>query len=161
MKPVPGLLPGDLLLYNSPGSVVDFVIRLKTWSVAAHCECYVGNSRSVASRNGIGVGNYPLRFDGLIAVLRPNRPFDLTLALEWFKSVDGQKYDFLGLMCFFLAVKRGSRDRMFCSEFLKRLYHQANCPLLHPQWDADKTAPGNFFMSTALDWFWLQERVTP
>ncbi len=106
MKPLPNLLPGDLLLYNTPGSLVDCVIRLKTWSVAAHCECYIGESRSLASRNGIGVGNYPLRIEGLIAVLRPKQPFGRTRALEWFKTVDGQKYDFLGLLCFSLAVRR-------------------------------------------------------
>ncbi len=136
----PDLLPGDCLLYNTPGDFVDWCIRMKTWSVAAHCECYIGEGRSVASRNGIGVDRYPARFAGLIAVLRPVAPFRLDTALSYFFRVQKQKYDFAGLMCFFLAAKRGSKDRQFCSEFLTNFYRAGGLHPVHRSWSSDKVA---------------------
>lgn len=147
--------PGDTILYNTPWDFVDWAIRVKTWSVAAHCEGYVGNGLSVASRNGIGVGEYDFRKEGVVAVLRPVHPFNIDKAMEWFKTVDGQGYDFLGLMAFFLAARQSSPDKMFCSEFLTNWYRAGGFQVIQKNWDADKVAPGNFLMTNALDWVYI------
>ncbi len=159
-KPPIPLLQGDCLLYNTPWDFVDFLIRVKTWSPVAHVEIYRGNEQSFASRNGIGVNAYPLRLEGLVAVLRPHSVSDWSKAEDWFFRVaQGQKYDWLGLMCFTLAVKRGSQNRMFCSEFSTRFYRQAKTHAFNPHWDADKIAPGNNLMSPAFDWAWTNGSI--
>lgn len=154
MKSPIELLPGDALLYATPWDFVDFCIRLKTWSKAAHCESYVGEGFSVASRNGIGVNKYPFREAGLIAVLRPKSPFDLEFAMSYFRRVQFQKYDFGGLMSFFLADKLKSKDRQFCSEFLTNFYRAGGLNFVYPDWSADKVAPGSLIMSPVFEWAW-------
>jgi hypothetical protein len=158
-KPPIELKPGDCLLYNTPRDVVDFCIRLKTWSPAAHCECYIGDGQSVASRNGIGVGQYSLRLDGLIAVLRPLKYFDLSDCMAYFRRVRGQKYDFGGLMCFYLADRFKSPNRQFCSEFLTNFYRAGKFHAIQPEWSADKVAPGSFLMSPEFDWRWTARKL--
>lgn len=146
------------MLYSEP-SLVDWIIRVKTWSDVAHVEVYIGDGKSVASRNGIGVNKYALRKQGLAYVLRPKAFVDMDVGLVWFnQDARGEKYDWLGLICFTLAVKQGSLNKMFCSEFAKRFYDESNFPALHSKWDADKTAPGNFLMSPNFDWIWKRER---
>jgi hypothetical protein len=116
--------PGDTLLYSVNG-VFDWIIRTKTWSRYSHCECYDGGGYSLASRNGLGVARYPTRTDGLKAVyrLRESVPFDLDAARAWFETVDGQGYDWFGLLSFTAAKFQGKdNDKQFCSEVLARLY---------------------------------------
>ena len=152
--PIP-LLPGDTLIYG----VCDFagcMICVKTWSSACHVEIYAGEDMSFASRNGIGVNRYPLRLAQLIAVRRPIRPIYFKGGEGWFKTVRGQKYDWLGLLCFTLAVKRGSKDRMFCSEFWKRFYPKCHLQVMAPDWDADKTAPAQCLQTPALRTVWAK-----
>lgn len=156
------ILPGDLLLYNTPGSFVDWCIRIKTWSIAAHCECYIGGGASVASRNWSpvipsGVGKYPFRHEGLVAILRPSKPFDLEASMRWFYAkANGEGYDLKGLLCFSLAVAQGSPDKMFCSEFLTRFYRMGGFNCFHTDWDADRVAPGSFLMVPDFDKIILQ-----
>jgi hypothetical protein len=64
------LKPGDVLLYK-PKGLFGWLIRVKTWHKIAHVECYVGDGLSVASRDGKGVGKYPLRSSELAVVCRP------------------------------------------------------------------------------------------
>lgn len=155
---LPELLPGDCLLYNAD-TLLDLAIRVKTWSPVAHVEVYIGDGLSVASRNGVGVNKYALRKQGITYVLRPNQAFDQAAALKWFYSnAKGERYDWLGLLCFTLAVAQGSPNKMFCSEFALRYYRAGGLNPLHPQWDADKTAPGNFLMSPAFDWIYSPEK---
>ena len=156
MPPKPSdLEPGDCLLY-SPHDLFGYITCLKTWSPTCHCEVFAGLRESLASRNGIGVNRYSLRMKGLAAVLRPKGTLDWFAGLKWFESVRGQKYDWLGLFCFTLAVKQGAADKMFCSEFAKRLYHACKCDVIHENWDADKTAPGSYLQSIAFDWVWTK-----
>src|SRR5690242_19153096 len=107
---IPELQPGDCLLYWG-NSLFEWAIALKTWSKVAHVEIYRGEAKSVASRNGIGVGKYPLRTEGLSWVLRPETVLSIGMADSWFFRVQGQKYDWLGLLCFTLAVRQGSPYR--------------------------------------------------
>lgn len=145
----PPLEPGDVLLYRGDG-VFSRLIQMKTWSRVSHCEAYVGEGASVASRDGIGVGCYPLRTAGLAAVLRPIAPFDRAAALAWFHTVDGQGYDWVGLLAFFAARWQGRENRrMFCSEFLTRFQRAGGIEPFTPDTDADAIAPGEFLKSGA------------
>lgn len=156
--PKPTILPGDHLIYGSSGDLISLAISVKTWSPAVHIEIYAGGMQSVASRNGIGVNLYPYRDKQLIAILRPNIPFNFAKGMNWFYSeAKGQGYDWLGLFCFTLAVKQGSPNKMFCSEFATRFDRECGLHSFHPNWDADKVAPGSFLMSPAFDWVWKDE----
>lgn len=151
MQTLPELKKLDILLYDvdsiftSPqGYLVDLAIRFKTWSEVAHLEMYWQAGLSFASR-GEGVNFYPFRRDGLKYVLRP-KFVDEVKAGAYANSVIGQKYDWLGLLCFTLAVKRGSPDRQFCSELGCNTTRAAGCELFSADWSADKVAPGSFLM---------------
>lgn len=148
------LKPGDLLLYGASGWV-GWVIAVKTWHKVSHCEVYVGNGQSVASRDGIGVGRYPLRTEGLLYVLRPTQPLDQASALAWFQTVDGQRYDWLGLFRFFTLGKQ-STDKQFCSEFATRFYRHGGLEPFTPLEDADLIAPATFLLSPAFVQFTVQ-----
>lgn len=150
MDHIPDLQPGDLLLYSGTG-FVSWAIRTKTWSPYSHVEVYIGNGRSVASRNGIGVGEYPLRTEDLALILRPNQPFDLQAGLAWFRTVNGQKYDWTGLFAFFFATWQASHNKMFCSEFVLRFCRAAGFEPFSPETDADQTSPGMFTTSPRFD----------
>jgi len=146
-KPRPELLAGDCLLYHG-NSLFDGIIYLKTWSSVCHVEVYRGEGISVAARNGVGVNYYPLRIKGLAHVLRPKESFDKAMANAWFySSARGQGYDWMGLLVFYLAVKRGSKDKMFCSEFATRYYRAGGFDPFNPDYDADRVAPAQFLQS--------------
>lgn len=134
------LQPGDTLLYFS-NSLLDWAIALKTWTKVAHVEIYAGNRTSYASRNGVGVNQYSFRKQGLACVLRDNDIADFAAASWWFSKVQGQKYDWKGLLCFTLAVKQGAKDRMFCSEFWTRFKREEGIEPFNNDWDADRVPP--------------------
>src|SRR5690348_3462336 len=122
---VNALQPGDCLLYHPvKGSFFGWLIARKTWHDVSHCEMYVGKGKSFASRDGIGVGLYDLRVTELAYVLRPEDSLDWAAFWKWFKTVDGQKYDWFGLarMVYTKSVSTGHNDKMFCSEALVRGY---------------------------------------
>ena len=127
--------PGDTLLYSGNGAI-DWIIRTKTWSRYSHCEFYDGGGYSLASRNGIGVARYPTRVDGLKAVyrLRDSVPFGIDAARDYFETVDGQGYDWVGLLSFTAAKYQGRlNSKLFCSEFQANLYRAGIGSMLkHP-----------------------------
>lgn len=143
------LKPGDALLYG-PKGFFGWVISIKTWHAVAHCECYIGNGQSVASRDGLGVGQYPLRTEGLIHVLRPTAPFQLFRAMLWYvQSAKGQKYDWMGLLRFAWrarVVPEAQDNKQFCSEFLARFYRAGGMDPFNGE-DADAVAPSYFLLS--------------
>lgn len=146
--------PGDCLLYGG-SSLTDLIIEVKTWSIVAHVEIALDSGSSIASRNGIGVNKYAFRKEGLMFILRPKTTLRLDLGLRWFEDVaKGQAYDWLGLLCFTLAVKQGSPNKMFCSEFATNFYRACQLPIFNPYWPADKVSPGNLLTSPALDIIW-------
>jgi uncharacterized protein YycO len=148
--------PGDVLLYTG-GSFFARVIQFKTWSRYSHVEIYDGNGGSVASRDGVGVGRYPLRVDGLRVILRPLPAFDPTPARAWFNTVNGQPYDWFGLLAFTSAKRQGRNNwKMFCSEFAAR-YLRAGGVDPFNGYDADGIAPGEFMKSAALLVVWRAE----
>lgn len=148
------LQPGDLLLYARRGFWAR-AIQIKTWSRISHVECCVSATDVVASRDGRGVARYALTRDGLDAILRPRAPFDLDAALRWFATVDGQGYDWLGLLAFFWARWQGrDNQRMFCSELATRWYRAGGVEPFTPETDADAVAPGEFLKSGAFRRVW-------
>lgn len=154
-------MPGDCLLYWTD-SFFDWLVTIKTWTFVAHVEIYKGLGLSMASRNGLGVNTYPLRKKGLVMVRRPNPLYGMynaSLGGSWFETVRGEKYDWLGLLCFTLAVKQGAQDKMFCSEFAKRYYPKAGVTVLADDWDADKTAPAQLVQTPALTTIWRHPRL--
>jgi len=147
---------GDIILYR-PSSIIDWLIAIKCWTKVSHCEIYADDGMSFASRNGIGVNLYPLRLDGIAAVLRPP-PFDFKTARDWFfKEATGQKYDWKGLLCFLLAAKQGARDRMFCSEFATRFYNRGFFHPFSPNWDADRVPPSFFLVTPLVQTIWQND----
>lgn len=147
------LLPGDCLCYR-PSSLFGWIIAVKTWNRISHVEGYFGRGWSIGAREK-GVDFYDFRRDHLARVLRPKKEFDMPVAQQWFQKVKGQKYDFLGLLCFTLAVKQGAQDRMFCSEFMTRWYRAGNFHAIAPWIDADHVAPAQFLQSTDFDMVWF------
>lgn len=147
------LQPGDFLLYR-PSSLTGVIIAVKTWTWIAHIEIYKGGGISLASRDGIGVNAYPLRLDQLGIVRRPNKPFSFAKGLRYFETVKGQKYDWLGLMCFTLAVHQGSPDRQFCSEFAHNFAIAEDLELFSTDLVPDHTSPAQFDQTPVLDTVW-------
>jgi len=155
------LRPGDCLGYFS-GGIFDITTAIKTWCWLAHVEIYAGAGMSVASRNGEGVNRYKLRTDGLAVIRRPIGILDLEAAHYWFENTArGQKYDWKGLLCFTLAVKQGSLDCMFCSEFMTRWYRRANFQPFDPDWDADKVPPSFCLVSGCFETIWRKPGWNP
>ncbi len=135
---------GDCLLYK-PSSLFGKLIAIKTWNRVSHVEVYAGGGVSFASRDGQGVNCYTFRSSELSHVLRPKVPFDFQKAKKWFyEKAIGQKYDWLGLLVFTLAVNQGAQDRMFCSEFVTRFYRMGDFEPFQPSIDADHVAPAQF-----------------
>jgi hypothetical protein len=153
------LLPGDHCLYFDRASVVDWLIAARTWGQAAHIEIYVGQGGSIASRNGIGVNRYPFRADGLVVVLRPRLPFDFNAGMAWFETVSGQKYDFTGLLSFYLMGHVGSNDRKFCSELTCLWDRAAGIPSFAYDWPAEKVAPDSNLLSPAFETVWTSLKL--
>jgi hypothetical protein len=122
MKVADFLVPGDVLLYR-PTGLFGRIIALKTWHKVGHCEVYVGDGVSVASRDGKGVGRYELRTKDLFKVCRPKdtHPFDLAAALRWFDMLPPTRYGWGDLLAF-IGVERdhgGIVCSPFATEFLR------------------------------------------
>lgn len=151
------LVRGDTLGYFTRDPL-DYAIALKTWTFISHVEVYDGDGMSVASRNGIGVNRYPFRSSGLCVVRRPKVAINYETADAWFESeARGQKYDWKGLLCFTLAVRQGSRRKMFCSEFWLRWYRHAQLELLDRNWDSDRTPPSFMMVTPNLETIWQKQ----
>lgn len=150
MKPVatntddfPELMPGDILLYGGSG-LVDRLIQFRTWSDVSHIEIYVGEGRSVASRNGIGVGLWDRRLDGLRRVYRVKAGvvFDLEKSVAWFKTVDGTGYGWFDLLRFYLI--NVPTKKLICSEFADLFFRNGGLPLFNTNYPEGAVCPGDF-----------------
>ena len=155
------LQDGDVLLFSRSTSIFNWIIKVKTWSRFTHCEViqFDGDTlKTVASRDGVGVGWYPPEWRGLAMVLRPvqfpnvkGRTFNTKLARAWFAKVKGQGYDWLGLLNFAYArVVGADNTKQFCSEFCTRYLRAGGFNLFRTQ-DADTVSPRDFAYSDQLD----------
>lgn len=144
---------GDVLLYASSGFWA-WTIKVKTWSEVSHVEVVGPDATALASRDGSGVDTYyPIRLDGLYAVLRPRQTPDMAAAWQWHRTVRGQKYDWWGLMRFF-TIGQQSMHKQFCSEYATRLLRHAGIEPFAPGYDADLVSPGMFLSSPAFEEVW-------
>jgi hypothetical protein len=154
MKVKDFLKPGDNLLYR-PKGFYGMLIAFKTWHDIAHCEVYVGDGKSVASRDGIGVGLYELRENQLAWILRPKEPVLLALAMDKFRRVyQGQGYDYLGLLRFAWrepVSKIRFENKQFCSEFDTRFDRDMGMKDLFNGEDADAIVPFQFLLDPGFD----------
>jgi len=108
---------------------------LATASRYSHIEQYDGRGFSWASRDGIGVGRYEVRLDGLAMVLRvrDSVPFSIAGARRYWTAVEGVKYDWRGLaVSRFPALQGGAHedDKLFCSEAATRALRVATADKL-------------------------------
>lgn len=173
MKVQDFLQPGDNLLYR-PKGFFGWLIAIKTWHKISHCECYIGDGQSVASRDGIGVGIYPLRTAELCYILRPKEPFLLAAAMDKFRrSYQGQGYDWAGLLRFAWREPVSQirfNNKQFCSEFLTRFDRDGGMKELFNGEDADAIAPFQFLLDPSFDKYevgidpagipWVNKRLT-
>ena len=164
MKPfdINELVAGDFLFYGAKGFFdlsSQLVMRRTAWGYAVHVEIFHGwvdgERMSTASRNGIGVSLYPLRTAQLISVRRAKHNWNYEQAFTWFEEkAKGQAYDWKGLLCFTYAVKCGSKDKMFCSEFATRFARQGDLFVMNYRDDADTVSPNDLDKTLALKDIW-------
>jgi hypothetical protein len=139
------LKAGDVLLYK-PKGLFGWFIRVKTWHAVAHVECYIGDGFSVASRDGIGVGKYPLRTSELVTVCRPIDAVVLNWprALAWFDRQKGTRYGWIDLLQF--AGLNVDADGIVCSPFIARFCRMLGYDPFNGE-DPQKVAPFEFALS--------------
>lgn len=149
----PELLPGDVLLYASR-SLVGFSIRFRTWSDVEHIEVYAGDCKSIASRNGIGVNKYLFRAEGLRYVLRPAglSPEQFAKGVAWFKTVQGQPYNWGDLLRFYLVDV--DTKGMICSQFGAEFFRACEHPLFSPDYPAGSESPRDYQVTRDLKIIW-------
>lgn len=143
---LPDLQPGDILLYGGR-DLVSRLIQFRTWSDVSHVEIHVGGGFSVASRNGHGVGRYPLRTQGLRRVYRPHGfmgapAFDFDAAMRWFATVDKTPYGWADLLRFYLIdiPTKG----LICSEFGDLWFRNGRLPLFNIYYPEGAVCPGDY-----------------
>jgi hypothetical protein len=151
----PGILkPGDKILYR-PADLFDWVVAVKTWAKVSHIEIYAGNGRSVASRNGKGVGLYDLRETRVAAVLRSAPTFDLDKALCWFRNhALGDRYGWRTLLNFVLLSSNPVPGHQVCSEFAANFDRAGGAADFPAWWPACRTAPAQFLATRSLGLIW-------
>jgi hypothetical protein len=132
--------PGDVLLYQAKG-VYGWIIRFHTGHPIAHVECYIGNGRSVASRDGKGTGNYELRLDGLVTVCRPRVPYNLQAGLAWLQRTGHRPYGWLDLAQF--ADLPFNTNGIVCSPFVTEFARACGYDPFNGE-PAEKVAPFMF-----------------
>lgn len=136
------LQPGDAIIYAGH-NVFDLLISFRTAIWASHIEIYIGDGKSVASRNGIGTGIYRLRLNDLKYVLRPSQPFDVTKAMAWFRSIHPMPYGWWELLnC--LVPWEVNASGLFCSQFATLFYRAAAFFPFNQEFDPAKVTPRDF-----------------
>lgn len=147
------LVAGQILGYHLADDLADFLIE-RTGPIA-HVELYLGNGESLASRNGIGVGRYPLRMEGITAILTPTFTVDMDAILKWFDSVNGQPYDFTALSGFVFGENRQTPEHLFCSAFVALAFIRTQQPILNKLWPPALTTPTDLLKSPLVRWQWI------
>lgn len=146
---------GDICLYDS-SSITDKVIDVKTGDDVSHIEIYAGNGQSWASRNGIGVGLYPFRPDGLKYVRRP-LGFESAEAETYFKSVNGAPYGWGDILA--SADISTALPGMDCSHFAANIMERGFCGQFDHNYDKRKITPRDFKLSNQSDQIWPESQT--
>lgn len=150
------LEPGDILLYSGK-SIWSWTIKVKTWSDISHVEIFLGEGKTFSSREKQGVNIYDFTSENLVVVLRPNDSIDIGKLLTFARAVQGQKYDYWGLLRFFKLGKQ-SQDKQFCSESVTRACRFAGFKVFAEEYDADLVSPGMFLSSPHCDVVWREKK---
>lgn len=146
------LIAGTILLYSTK-DIVDNVIEWKESDDVAHVEVYAGNGKSWASRNGVGVGLYDFRPDGLKYVRQLNAPFNDARALNWFDVVNGAPYGWKDIEAsaglsepneITVNPQVLKKTGMDCSHFAAALLEVGFCPQFDPSFPKNKITPSDF-----------------
>jgi hypothetical protein len=137
---------GDVLLYR-PKGVYGWLIRIHTGHPIAHVEIAMGPGQSAASRDGVGVGYYPTRTDGLMAVMRPRGLFDLTAARGYVNSMVGTPYGWADLLNF-VSLSIDTKG-IVCSPFVTNVLRAGGVPVFNAE-PANNVAPFQFMDSELL-----------
>ena len=132
---------GDILLYDEP-DIVDDVIAIKTGDDVAHIEIYAGLGQSWASRNGIGVNQYPFRSHGLMYIRRPIQSIDIRAVLVWVKPYIGSPYGFGDILASVDIVTKW--NGLDCSHFAASLMEAGGCPQFDAIYAKSKITPRDF-----------------
>jgi hypothetical protein len=151
--PLSILEPGDCLGYATPDDLFDELTEWKTSSPLAHVEIYVGGGQSVASRNGIGMGEYPVRLAGLAAVRRPVASVDLAKLMAKFQEIKGDGYDWQGILRFVDPALHGQPNHFICSGGATVLY-RATIEPFDGDFPEGLIEPGDFLKTPAFKTIW-------
>jgi hypothetical protein len=144
--------PGSILLYSSP-SIVDWLIERT--GPCAHVELFLGNGRSFASRNGLGVNYYDLRKDGLIAI-RSHIGVNVDTWVKWADTVVGDGYDWRGLEGFLIDRPTNEPHHEFCSAVIELGFRKSQYIELHNKlWPWSLITPTDLFKTPNLNNDWL------
>jgi hypothetical protein len=145
---------GDVLLYYSH-DLADDIIAEKTGKKVCHVERFTGDGKSWASRNGIGVNEYPLRLDGLVCVRRPPAgALNEAAVRNYLTTVKGWPYDFLGLLTATSLVNHGEDGKMFCSEFSVNFDRAGGYEPFNADQPAFETYPRDLWLASAYQTVW-------
>ncbi len=163
MTPTPpiGCEPGDICLYDTPGDLADDLIKILGGDVA-HVEVFrrrtgEGDFFSWACRNGIGVGTYEFRADGLCYILRPPAGlFDPVKAQAYFETVNGEGYSWDEIAAFAHLPQLGlsGPNSLICSIFANRLELLAGVRCFPTTLDDRCIAPFDFRKVLGLKQVW-------
>lgn len=147
------LRAGDVLLYR-PVGFYGLLIWVKSWHPIAHVETFVGNGESIASRDGLGTGVYPLRLSELAIVCRPRVPVDIAGARARFEQLPHRPYGWLDLLEFIgLDV---DAPGIVCSPCATEVMRDAGLVDLFNGEPAKMIAPFQFALDPAFDVFDVQ-----
>ena len=154
INPLPEIKPGDVLLYGGR-DFTSRAIQFRTWSDVCHIEIATGNYQSVASRNGIGVGCYPFRAMGLRYILRPIAftPEQFAKGMEWFKTVDGQPYNWGDLLRFY-SINCLKTKGYICSQFGAAFFTACGAPLFSLDYPDQIVCPSDNLVTPLLKTIW-------
>lgn len=150
MKP-DDLLPGDILLYWTPGLVGDAIMFGEGMTTAlnpvSHVEIYSGLGKSWASRDGIGVNEYPYRSDGLVSARRPVGAFNQVDAQTMFHALRAVGYG-NGDNAAHAGIEHYDGG-LNCSHFATVLLKAAGVPQFADDFSARLITPSDFLKSRA------------
>lgn len=141
------LRPGDVLLYKPRGWFSwGSLICIKTFSTVSHSEIYIGEDKTIASRESDGVNTYYLMLERLKFIVRPPRQPNMEAMLKWHTSVLGAGYDFWGLFAFY-NLGHGDTHRYICSEHTMLAMRAGGVEFFSWATDPQKVSPGMFLTS--------------
>jgi len=148
------LQPGDAILYFSH-DFGSWLIALKTWTKVAHIEFTGAIKSAIPAASESGVNAYPLRLDGVAAVMRPKSRLissRLTLGLKPTRRATPMT----GVAFFALRspAGEGRSTPIFCSEFGTHYYRAAGLEPFNPRWPAVRVPPSFFLVSPAFEKIW-------